>query len=173
METTSEVSLSDDTCMLAWRAFIQAHSALISILEHELETEKGLPLSQYEVLLRLNLSPERRMRMQDLAGSILLSKSGVTRLVDRMVDAGLVQRAACDSDRRVTYAAITEKGRGVLADAAPVHLKGIEEHFSKFLSQDEAKVVSTALLKVFRHAAGELNAASNTGEVAGAAASLD
>jgi DNA-binding MarR family transcriptional regulator len=156
--TAAEITLRDDACMLAWRAFIQAHSALISVLERELEAERGLPLSQYEVLLRLDLAPEHRMRMQDLAGSILLSKSGVTRLVDRMADAGLVERAACESDRRVTYAAITDKGHGVLAGAAPTHLKGVEEHFSRFLSEEEAKVVSTALLKVFRHAAEELKA---------------
>jgi DNA-binding MarR family transcriptional regulator len=148
----SQPHLSEDPRMLAWRAFLQAHSAVVARLEHELEVETELSLSQYEVLLHLRFAPEGRMRMQELAGSVLLSKSGVTRLVDRMAVAGLVERAACESDRRVTYAGITEEGRRALREADPVHLRGIEEHFARFLTPEEAGTMAALLLKIFRNA---------------------
>jgi DNA-binding MarR family transcriptional regulator len=146
---------------LAWRALLQSHSALIALLGKELEAEAGLPLSQYEVLVYLSAAPEGRLRMNDLARSLLLSKSGVTRLVDRMGATGLVERAACEGDRRVTYAAITPAGELALRAAAPVHMRGIDEHFSRYLDEDEARVVASALLKIFRHAASDLSASPN------------
>jgi DNA-binding MarR family transcriptional regulator len=156
MKVAEEISLSQDSRMLAWRAFLQSHAALMAVLEKELEEQAGLPLSQYEVLLHLQMATDDGLRMQDLASSILLSKSGVTRLVDRMADAGLVERAACQSDRRVTYARLTTSGHRALEAAAPIHLRGIEDHFLRFLSPEEAEAVTTALLKVFRHSAAEL-----------------
>jgi len=146
---------------LAWRALLQSHSALIALLGKELEAEAGLPLSQYEVLVYLNGAPEGRLRMNDLARSLLLSKSGVTRLIDRMGAAGLVERAACEEDRRVTYAAITSAGELALGTAAPVHIRGIEEHFSRYLDAEEARVMATTLLKVFRHAASDLDGSAS------------
>lgn len=155
---TAEATRLDEKS-LAWRAFLQSHSALIALLERELESETGMQLSQYEVLLHLRNSPDEGMRMNDLARSVLLSKSGVTRLVDRLAAAGLVERTACESDRRVTYARITSAGRSALRAAAPVHMRGVTEHFSKYLDEQEAQVLATALLKIFRHAASELGGA--------------
>lgn len=148
--------VSDGGGALAWRAFYQANSALTGLLERELEERSGLSLSQFEVLTYLGSSPDGRMRMQDLARSVLLSKSGVTRLVDRLAREGLVERAACESDRRVTYAAMTPKGADALALAEPVHRLAVEKHFAASLTEEEARVLAVALLKVFRHAASQL-----------------
>lgn len=156
METTSDPAVHLDEKALAWRAFLQSHSALLAVLEKELEAEAGMPLSQYEVLLYLYNSPDGGMRMNDLARSVLLSKSGVTRLIDRLVASGLVERAEYESDRRVTFARITPSGTEALRAAAPVHMRGVSEHFSRYLTDEEAQVLSGALLKIFRHAACDL-----------------
>jgi len=134
--------------MAAWMTLLQAHAAVVASLSEKLEQERGLPLSWYEVLVQLSAAPEGKLRMQDLARSVLLSKSGVTRLVDRMVDAGLVERTSCTSDRRVIYAGITESGRSKLNDALPVFVEGFEEHFARFLSDGDASDLRASLRKV-------------------------
>lgn len=151
--------------MAAWRALIEAHGALLCRLEQELEAERGLPLSWYEVLLRLSAAEGGRLRMSELAGSVLLSRSGVTRLVDRMERAGLVRRETCPSDRRGAFAALTPAGKAALRRAAPVHLRGIEEHFARYITDEEARVLASALGRVLRAvrgdgAPGRANAAS-------------
>ena len=127
-----------------WRLFLQAHAALVERLEHELRERRDLPLTWYEVLLHLAAAAEGRLRMSDLARSLLLSKSGVTRLVDRMEEAGLVERDTCSSDRRGSFARLTAKGRTVYKKAAPVHLAGVEEHFLERLTPAEAKTLTKA-----------------------------
>jgi DNA-binding MarR family transcriptional regulator len=131
-----------------WQLFLQAHSALIDRLEDELREATGLPLTWFEVLLHLTRAPGGRLRMSDLARSLLLSKSGVTRLVDRMEDAGLVTRGSCPSDRRGSFAVITTKGRTAYEKAAPVHFAGVDEHFLGRLTQAEARALTSALRKV-------------------------
>ncbi|CAA9259167.1 MAG: hypothetical protein AVDCRST_MAG50-2910 [uncultured Acidimicrobiales bacterium] len=131
----------------AWRSLLEAHAALTEVLEDELLAACGLPLAWYEVLLHLH-EGGGRSRMQELAYSVLLSKSGVTRLVDRMVVAGLVVRESCPNDRRGTLAVLTDDGRSKLRAASPVHLRGVQEHFGRFVTPDEAEVVSTALTRV-------------------------
>lgn len=132
----------------AWRTFLMAHGAVVRKLEHELAEETGLPLGWYEVLLHLSWAPDRRLRMQELAGSILLTPSGLTRVVDRMEAEGLVRREPCPHDRRVSYATLTEQGRNRLRKASPVHLRGVEEHFARHLTDREADVLCKALGKV-------------------------
>src|SRR5947208_2697592 len=107
-----------------------------------------MPLTWYEVLMRLASQPEGSMRMQDLARSVLLSKSGVTRVVDRMEEAGLLERRSCAADRRGTYATVTKAGRAAFRRAMPVHLTGISEHFGRHLSVEEARVLRRALARV-------------------------
>jgi len=131
----------------AWRSLLEAHAALTEVLEDELVAACGLPLAWYEVLLHLH-EGGGRSRMQELAFSVLLSKSGVTRLVDRMVVAGLVVRESCPNDRRGTLAVLTDEGRAKLRSAGPAHLRGIEEHFGRYLTPDEADVMSVALTRV-------------------------
>ena len=134
---------------------MEAHAAVTDLLERELEQERGLPLSKFEVLLKLAEAPGGRMRMLELAQSVLLSKSGLSRLVDRMEEAELVRRERCPSDRRGAFAVITDEGRRVLRRAAPVHLRGIQEHFACHLDDHEARALISVL--------GKVNAAAHAG----------
>ena len=138
----------DDRRLAAWRALLASHAALVDRLGEELQDEKGLPLPWYEVLLWLNQAPDGRMRMGELAGGLLLTPSGVTRLVDRMEADGLVQRQQCPSDRRGWNAVITPAGRARLRSAAPVHMRGIERHFGRHLSDQEADLIADVLGRV-------------------------
>jgi DNA-binding MarR family transcriptional regulator len=134
--------------MAAWRAFLEAHARLTEALEHELAAERGLPLAWYDVLVQLAGADHARLRMHDLARAVLLSRAGLTRLVDRMVAAGLVERVPCEDDRRGTYVSLTPAGRDALRQAAPVHLRGIEAHFSAHLAADEAATLRDAFARM-------------------------
>ena len=138
----------DDLHLAAWRSLLEAHAAVTDLLERELEQERGLALSKFEVLLKLADAPGGRMRMLELADSVLLSKSGLSRLVDRMEEARLVRRERCPSDRRGAFAVLTDEGRRVLRRAAPVHLRGIQEHFARHLDGDEVRALVRILDKV-------------------------
>jgi DNA-binding MarR family transcriptional regulator len=137
-----------DESLRAWRLFLQAHGRLLDVLESDLRAEVGLPLTWYEVLLFLSRAPGGRLRMTDLAASVLVSRSGLTRIVDRMKEAGLIERALCPSDRRGVFVVITGRGRDRLRAAAPVHLKGVQDHFLAHLTAAEARAVESALAKV-------------------------
>lgn len=128
-----------------WEDFVRAHAAIFSRLEHEMEVEQGLPLRWYEVLLRLSRAPDGSMRMQDLAEVVLQSKSGLSRLVDRMEEAGLVSRQSCPSDKRGINAVMTPAGRHRLRKAAPLHVRGIEQHFGRHLVPAEAAALRSLL----------------------------
>lgn len=134
--------------LAAWGMFLQAHSVVVDALGRELERQVRLPLTWYEVLLSLGMSDGGRLRMLDLSRSLLLSKSGVTRLIDRMEAAGLVARRPSPDDRRVIWAAITPRGRHAFDSAAPIHLRGIERHFTAVLSDQEVRGLMAALRKV-------------------------
>ncbi len=138
----------DDLHLAAWRSLLEAHAAVTDLLERELDQELGLALSKFEVLLKLADAPGGRMRMLELADSVLLSKSGLSRLVDRMEESGLVRREGCPPDRRGKFAVLTDEGRRVLRRAAPVHLRGIQEHFASHLDGDEVRVLAGLLGKV-------------------------
>jgi len=138
----------DPAQLAAWRRLLEAHATVTELLERELVAERGLPLSRYDVLLNLAEAPEGRLRMQELSASVLLSKSGLSRLVDRMVEAGLVRRERCQDDRRGWFAVLTDQGRSALRRAAPVHLRGIQEHFVRHLKPEEVEVLATALARV-------------------------
>lgn len=134
--------------LAAWRAFLEAHAHTTELLARELRDEVDLPLSWYDVLVHLHEAEEHRLRMQELADRVLLSKSGLTRLIDRMERAGLVDRAACPSDRRGTFAELTPHGLDTLRNSAPTHLRGVREHFAALLSDEEAQVLEAALDRV-------------------------
>ena len=138
----------DPAQLAAWRRLLEAHATVTELLERELMAERGLPLSRYDVLLNLAEAPGGRLRMQELSASVLLSKSGLSRLVDRMVEAGLVRRERCQDDRRGWFAVLTDQGRSALRRAAPVHLRGIQEHFAQHLEPEEVQVLATALARV-------------------------
>jgi DNA-binding MarR family transcriptional regulator len=128
----------------AWRAFLRAHSGLIRTLDRELEAEQGFPITYFDVLAQLTQAGGR-LRMSELANAVILSRSGVTRLVDRMERAGFVKREQCPTDRRAMYTTITPAGKRALAKARPVHLRGVAEHFARHLSDEEAKTLAAAL----------------------------
>jgi DNA-binding MarR family transcriptional regulator len=138
----------DPASLSAWRLLLEAHATVTELLEDELVAERGLPLSRYDVLLNLAEAPDSRLRMQELSASVLLSKSGLSRLVDRMVEAGLVRRERCEDDRRGWFAVLTDQGRSALRRAAPVHLRGIEEHFTRHLEPEEVEAMTAALKRV-------------------------
>ena len=130
--------LTDDQ-LAAWSGFLMGHAQIVRALDAELEREHGLPLSSYDVLIQLSLVPDRRLRMFELADAIVLSRSGLTRLVDRLERAGLVERERGEADPRQMYARLTDRGLEVLADATPTHIAGIKERFLERLSDEQTK----------------------------------
>src|SRR5215213_5690483 len=114
--TVSELSKSE---LAVWRGFLRVHAALAKQLDAELEASHGLPLSSYEVLINLRAAPDRRLRMADLADRALLSRSGMTRLVDRLERQGLLARDTCVADARGCFAVLTEAGAEWLSKARP------------------------------------------------------
>jgi DNA-binding MarR family transcriptional regulator len=138
----------DPERLAAWRLLLEAHAAVVERLGRELESECGLPLTWYDVLLQLSTAPEGRLRMGDLAQAVLLSRSGLTRLVDRMEAAGMVCREAHPSDGRGANAVLMPAGRAALRRAAPVHLRGIEDHFARHLSDADAAALRDVLSRV-------------------------
>ena len=132
----------------AWRVFLRAHAQITRRLEHELLTEQDLPLASYEVLLHLAEAPGNRLRMTELADRVLLSRSGLTRLVDRLEADGLVTRASCPSDARGTNAVLTEAGRDRLRAAAQTHLRGVAEHVTDRLTPEEVDQLRTLMSKL-------------------------
>lgn len=127
---------------------LQVHSAIVRVLDQELEGEHGLPLTSYEVLLHLSESEGKSLRMGDLAERMLLSRSGLTRLVDRLAGAGLVEREDCVSDLRGSFARLTAEGERRFAEARPTHLDGIRKHFLDHLSSTDRESLARAWGKV-------------------------
>lgn len=138
----------------AWRGLLRVHSALIRDLDGQLEREHDLPLSSYEVLLTLEASPQSRMRMSELADSVLLSRSGCTRLVDRLEREGLVTRGECSGDARGAYAVLTEAGRERFRAARMTHLEGVRARFTSRFSEEELARMATLWDRVLPGAAG-------------------
>lgn len=131
-----------------WRSFLHAHARLARRLDEDLRSRHALSLQEYETLLHLAEAQDHRLRMGRLADSLLLSKSGVTRLVDRLVDDGLVERTSCSSDARGAEASLTGSGAARLRAAAPTHLAGIRDHFYGAIDGDDMAVVERAMSAV-------------------------
>ncbi len=123
--------------LAAWRGLLRTHAALMTELDAELEAAHGLPLSSYDVLLSLADAPGAKMRMRDLADAVLLSRSGLTRLVDRLERDELLCRASCPTDARGAYAVLTEKGRARLTEARPTHRDGVRRRFHSHFDAEE------------------------------------
>lgn len=138
----------DEAQLAAWRAFLRAHATVMDRLDRELQAAEGLPLTWYEVLLHLAQAPGHHLRLSELADRLLLSRSGLSRLVDRMEQAGLIERETCQSDRRGAFALLTEEGRARFRRAAPVHLRGVHQHFSGLLTDEEVAAVRAGMERV-------------------------
>ena len=129
MVTTPAVPSPRDPRLASWRTFLFAHAQVRRALERELQAEQGLSLAEYEVLLMLAYAPARRLRMGELADRLSLSRSGATRLVDRLEADDLVARVSCDTDRRGQWAQLSDPGQARLRTASPTHLRGVGQHF--------------------------------------------
>ena len=132
----------------AWVSLVRSYSTLVGELNGQLVSAHGLTINDYEVLLRLAQAPERRMRRVDLAESVLLTASGITRLLDRLERDGFVERAECASDRRVTYAVLTDDGHDKLRQAADTHMDGVQELFAGRYSDGELERLAELLGRV-------------------------
>ena len=131
-----------------WRAFLRAHAYVISRLEADLLSERQPPLAMYDVLVQLVEAPENRLRMTELAGAVLLSRSGLTRLVDRMVSEGYVRREPSPGDARGVYAVLTVAGVSALRRASRTHLRGVGEHVVDQLDDEELQALGDACRKL-------------------------
>jgi DNA-binding MarR family transcriptional regulator len=138
-----ELRLSDDE-IAAWKGMLRAHRDVVAGLDAQLEREHSLPLSSYEVLMVLADAEGGRARMGELADQLLLSRSGLTRLVDRLVRQGWVERAPCEDDARGLFASITQSGRAKLETARPAHLDGVRKTFLSRLSDSDLQALSRA-----------------------------
>lgn len=134
--------------MSAWVGLLRGHAALTRALNADLVADHGLTLNDYEVLLRLSRAPGGQMRRVDLAEQVLLTASGITRLLDGLQASGYVDKAACSSDARVTYAVLTDAGHEKLRAAADVHVAGIHAKFAERYSDDEMATLAELLSRL-------------------------
>jgi DNA-binding MarR family transcriptional regulator len=146
--TVRAEAIPDTSRLEAWIRFLRAHAALTRELSAELVADHGLTLNDYEVLLHLARAPERRMRRVDLAESVLLTASGITRLLEGLERSGLVERVLCDSDRRVAYAQLTGAGLQKLREASRTHIAGIETLFVGRFTDEELATLSALLSRL-------------------------
>ena len=143
---------ADDPRLGAWRTFLLAHARVSRRLDEELRAEHGLSLAEYEALLQIGTAPGRRLRMSQLADRVLLSRSGVTRLIDRLVADGFVARDACLEDARGAEAVLTDVGLERLRDAADTHLRGVEQYFLSPLGEEGLTCLEQTLAGVAERA---------------------
>ena len=138
---------------LAWLRMLEAHTRLVVLMERDLRRDCGVPLAWYDVLIKVWLAPDHRIRMAELAEQVLLSRSWLTRRVVQLEDAGLVTRTEADDDGRGVVAEMTPAGLDMFARIEQSHARSIATHFSAHLSKDEAHVISTVFGRI--SAAGE------------------
>ena len=143
-----QISSVPQAQLTAWRSFLEAHARTTDLLARELKEAEGTALTWYDVLVQLSEADGHRLRMQELAERVLLSKSGLTRLIDRMERHDLVHRSACPSDRRGTFAELSPEGLAMLRKAAPTHLRGVREHFAELLDDEEAAILTELLGRI-------------------------
>jgi DNA-binding MarR family transcriptional regulator len=153
-DEAARASDDDPDDIEAWRTMLLAHAGAVRAIEKDVQ-RTGVPLTWYDVLLELNAAEGRQLRMQELAERVVLSRTRVSRLVDELVDRGLVRKRPDPADRRSTWAVITAEGRTALRETAPTYLAGIREHFNRYLTESERRAVARALGKVAAaHASG-------------------
>lgn len=131
-----------------WRLFLSAHARLERLLDEDLRSAHDLTLAEYDAMLQLAESPTHRLRMHEIAERVVLSRSGVTRLIDRLVRDGLVERSHCSTDARGAEAVLTDAGLDRLREAAPTHLRGISDHFLETIDADELAAVERAMTAI-------------------------
>jgi DNA-binding MarR family transcriptional regulator len=147
MEMIASAGL-DGAALDAWRSYLQSHASILRILDAELTTEHGMTSRDYEVLLYLAQAPDRRLPMSVLAESTMLTRSGITRLVDGLVGCGLIERVSCASDARVSYAQLTDAGYEKLRDAGCTHIQSIHRLFLQHFSPEEIDQLASLLSRL-------------------------
>jgi DNA-binding MarR family transcriptional regulator len=145
---SSQVLTTQSSAAQAFVRLLHAHMAVTRQLNAQLNAEHGLTISDFEVLLRLARAPDRRMRRVDLAQEVLLTASGITRLLDGLERAGYVERDSCASDRRVVYAVLTDAGQAKLREAASSHFGQVDAYFGERLVEDELTELGELLAKL-------------------------
>lgn len=145
MQTNSSGGRIPGDVLDVWIAFLRAHAQLVRVLDAELVAEHGMPLSTYDVLVQLAGAPGRRLRMTELAEAVVISPSGITRLVDRLVRQGLVERRTAEADARGTYAVLTDSGLRRFRAAHKTHLAGVKRLFADRLSDGQLRDLAHAL----------------------------
>lgn len=138
----------DEVRLTAWRALLVGHAVAVEAIERDLAAEGLVPLTEYDVLVALWEAPGQRLRLSELARRVVLSRSGLTRLVDRMEAAGHLCRAACPSDRRGAFAVLTPAGRAAQLAAWPVYARGIDARFGRHVSDEEAATLVAVMGRV-------------------------
>jgi DNA-binding MarR family transcriptional regulator len=132
----------------AWLGFLRVYATVVRELDAELEHAHGLSLSSYDVLVQLSLAPGDELRMSELAEAVLLSRAGITRLVERLERDGLVERRSGDSDSRQVFAHVTERGLQRLATSAPTHFAGVRERFLAPLTRTQTREMAHAWQRI-------------------------
>jgi len=145
METHTTI---DDARITAFGRLVEAYAFLTKTLDDEMEAAVGIPLLWYGVLLHLGRSPNGIRPISELIAATAFTGGGVTRLVDRIEQAGYVERCACPSDRRVTFVGLTESGRELLERASAVHVRGIQEHLVNMVGAVDLERLDAILAKV-------------------------
>jgi DNA-binding MarR family transcriptional regulator len=140
-----EATQLEGASLEAWRAYLQSHATILRALDSELLTEQGMTTRDYEVLLYLSHAPDRRLAMSALAARTMLTRSGITRLVDGLVSAEFVERIACPSDARISYAQLTEAGSEKLRQAGCSHVASIRRLFLERFSAEEVAQLAELL----------------------------
>jgi DNA-binding MarR family transcriptional regulator len=148
MHTNTTPQLVTGPPLDAWQRLLRAHIVIARCLDAELRTETGMTLSDYDVLVHLRDSECGALTMSGLASRTLLTRSGMTRLVQGLERTGLVERRSCDSDARVSYAVITQLGRDTLRQARILHHEGIRRMFADHFSDEEAAALSDLLARI-------------------------
>jgi DNA-binding MarR family transcriptional regulator len=143
--STQEVS---DATAVAWVRFLRAHAALTRELGARLEADHGLTMSDFDVLIQLYYAPEHAMRRVDIARQVLLTASGITRLLDGLERCSLVAKRSCDSDARVSYAVLTDAGLRKVEEARQSHHADIDELFGAALEPKEREQLAELLSKL-------------------------
>jgi DNA-binding MarR family transcriptional regulator len=141
----------DDQHLNAWQRFITAHAKLIDSINREMLEADVIPLHWYDVLIELYEAPERRLRLSELARKVVLSKSGLTRLVDKLAEAGLLARQSSPEDGRGAYAVLTDAGLAAMRQAWPIYARGIQSYFAKYLSEEEARIMAALFERMVQH----------------------
>jgi DNA-binding MarR family transcriptional regulator len=144
--TTSE--RLEGAALDAWRSYLQSHASILRALDAELVAEHGMTTRDYEVLLYLAQAPERQLPMSSLAERTMLTRSGITRLIDGLVGAGWIERVPCAEDARISYAQLTGAGFEKLRQAGCAHIRSVRKLFVEHFSPDEIEQLATLLSRL-------------------------